>query len=58
VLVDEVFEVSQLDPNELRDRLQRAQDALSEAEEGSEEARQADRERRRNEAFLRIAEAG
>jgi F-type H+-transporting ATPase subunit epsilon len=47
VLVDEVFEVSELDPNELRDRLQRAQDALSEAEEGSEEARQAYRERRR-----------
>jgi F-type H+-transporting ATPase subunit epsilon len=56
ILVDEVFEVSELDPSELQDRLQRAEEALSNAEEDSEEARQADRERRRNEAFLRIAE--
>jgi F-type H+-transporting ATPase subunit epsilon len=56
VLVDEVFDVSDLDAADLRDRLSRAEQTLETAEEDSEEARQADREARRYRAFLRIAE--
>ena len=54
VLVDEVFEVDQLDSSDLQDRLKRAEDAISEAEEGTEELRAAEREKRRYEAFLKI----
>jgi F-type H+-transporting ATPase subunit epsilon len=57
VLVDEVFPVDQLDPGELRSRLDRAEQTLSQAEEGTEERRAAEREKRRYEAFLKIAEA-
>ncbi len=55
VLVDEVFEVDQLDTSELQDRLKRAEDEISKAEEGTEELRAAEREKRRYEAFLKIA---
>jgi F-type H+-transporting ATPase subunit epsilon len=55
VLVDEVFEVDQLDRSDLQDRLKRAEDEISKAEEGTEELRAAEREKRRYEAFLKIA---
>jgi F-type H+-transporting ATPase subunit epsilon len=55
VLVDEVFEVDQLDSSDLQDRLKRAQDEHDKAEEGTEELRAAEREIRRYEAFLKIA---
>ncbi len=56
ILVDEVFGIDDLDPSDLRDRLQRAEDGLSSSEEGTEERRAAEREKRRYEAFLKIAE--
>jgi F-type H+-transporting ATPase subunit epsilon len=56
VLVDEVFEVDQLDRSDLQDRLRRAEDECSKAEEGTEELRAAERDKRRYEAFLKIAE--
>jgi F-type H+-transporting ATPase subunit epsilon len=56
VLVDEVFDVDDLDVSDLRDRLKQAEDELSKAEEGSEEKRAAERDKRRYEAFLKIAE--
>ena len=56
VLVDEVFEVDQLDRSDLQDRLKRAEEEISKAEEGTEELRAAEREKRRYEAFLKIAE--
>ena len=58
VLVDEVFDASELDAADLRDRLSRAEQTLETAEDDSEEARQADRECRRYRAFLRIVEGG
>jgi F-type H+-transporting ATPase subunit epsilon len=58
VLVDEVFGVDDLNPADLRDRLQRAEDELSSAEDGSEERRAAERDKRRYEAFLKLAEGG
>ena len=57
VLVDEVFEVDQLDRGDLQDRLKRAEQERDGAEEGTEELRAAEREVRRYEAFLKIAEA-
>ena len=56
VLVDEVFDVDDLDVSDLRDRLRQAEDEISKAEEGTEELRAAERDKRRYEAFLRIAE--
>jgi F-type H+-transporting ATPase subunit epsilon len=56
VLVDEVFEVDELNAGDLQDRLRRAEEEASNAEEGSEEKRAAERDRRRYEAFLKIAE--
>jgi F-type H+-transporting ATPase subunit epsilon len=56
VLVDEVFEIDELDTSDLRDRLKRAEDEVSKAEEDSEEKRAAERDKRRYEAFLKIAE--
>jgi len=55
VLVDEVFEVDQLDTSDLEDRRRRAEDEVSKAEEGTEELRAAERDLRRYEAFLKIA---
>jgi F-type H+-transporting ATPase subunit epsilon len=56
VLVDEVFEVDDLDVSDLRDRLKQAESELEKAEEGTEERRAAERDKRRYEAFLKIAE--
>ena len=56
VLVDEVFDVDQLNSSDLQDRLRRAEDECQKAEEGTEELRAAEREKRRYEAFLKIAE--
>jgi F-type H+-transporting ATPase subunit epsilon len=56
VLVDEVFDVDDLDVSDLRDRLKQAEDEISKAEEGTEELRAAERDKRRYEAFLKIAE--
>ena len=58
VLVDEVFEVDQLNSSDLQDRLRRAEDEVSNSEEGTEERRAAERDKRRYEAFLKIAEGG
>ena len=56
VLVDEVFEVDDLEVSDLRDRLRQAESELEKAEEGTEERRAAERDKRRYEAFLKIAE--
>ena len=55
VLVDEVFEVGELNASDLQDRLRRAEEEASKAEDGSEEKRAAERDVRRYEAFLKIA---
>jgi F-type H+-transporting ATPase subunit epsilon len=55
VLVDEVFDVEDLDTNDLQDRLRRAEEECEKAEEGTEELRAAERDKRRYEAFLKIA---
>ena len=57
VLVDEVFEIDDLDRGDLQDRLKRAEQECEKAEEGTEELRAAEREKRRYEAFLKIAGA-
>ena len=57
VLVDEVFEIDDLDRGDLQDRLKRAEDECSRAEEGTEELRAAERDKRRYEAFLKILDA-
>jgi F-type H+-transporting ATPase subunit epsilon len=58
VLVDELFEVDELDSADLQDRLRRAEQVIEKAEEGSEERRAAERDKRRCEAFLEIAGGG
>jgi F-type H+-transporting ATPase subunit epsilon len=58
VLVDEVFEVDELNTSDLQDRLRRAEEECSKAEEGTEELRAAERDKRRYEAFLKISEGG
>ncbi len=55
VLVDEVFEVDELNSSDLQDRLRRAEEEASKAEDGSEEKRAAERDVRRYQAFLKIA---
>ena len=57
LLVDEIFEIDELDSSDLEDRLRRAEDEISKAEEGTEEMRAAEREKRRYEAFLKIADS-
>ena len=56
VLVDEVFEIDDLDRGDLQDRLKRAEQERDDAEEDSEERRAAERDARRYEAFLKIAQ--
>ena len=56
VLVDEVFEIDDLDRGDLEDRLKRAEQECEKAEEGTEELRAAERDKRRYEAFLKILE--
>jgi F-type H+-transporting ATPase subunit epsilon len=58
VLVDELFEVDDLDTSELQDRLKRAEQEIESSDENSEERRVAERDKRRYEAFLEIAGGG
>jgi F-type H+-transporting ATPase subunit epsilon len=55
LLVDEIFEIDELNSSELDERLQRAESELEKAEEGTEERRAAERDKRRYEAFLELA---
>jgi F-type H+-transporting ATPase subunit epsilon len=55
LLVDEIFEIDELDSSELQQRLERAESEVEKAEEGSEERRAAERDKRRYEAFLQLA---
>ena len=55
LLVDEIFEIDELNSGELEQRLQRAESELEKAEEGTEERRAAERDKRRYEAFLELA---
>ena len=55
LLVDEIFEIDDLDSGELEDRLRRAEEEIENAEEGTEELRAAERDKRRYEAFLELA---
>ena len=57
LLVDEIFEVDELDSSDLEDRLRRAEDEIEKAEEGTEERRAAERDKRRYEAFSKILDA-
>jgi F-type H+-transporting ATPase subunit epsilon len=56
VLLEEAHAPEDLNVAELKDRLQRAEQALEQAEEGSEERRRAERDKRRWETFIEIAE--
>jgi F-type H+-transporting ATPase subunit epsilon len=55
LLVDEVFEIDELNSSDLEERLRRAESELEKAEEGTEERRAAERDKRRYEAFLELA---
>ena len=55
LLVDEVFEIDELNSSDLEERLRRAESELDKAEEGTEERRAAERDKRRYEAFLELA---
>jgi F-type H+-transporting ATPase subunit epsilon len=57
VLVDEVFEVDELDSSDLQDRLKRAESERDKADDGTEELRAAEREIRRLEAFLKMTKS-
>lgn len=58
LLVEEAYEPSALNPEELRERLSVAEHEYEQADEGSEKRRVAERTRRRLETFLSIASAG
>jgi F-type H+-transporting ATPase subunit epsilon len=55
VLVDELFEVDDLDTSDLQDRLKRAEQEIESSDEDTEARRVAERDKRRYEAFLEIA---
>jgi F-type H+-transporting ATPase subunit epsilon len=55
LLVDEIFEVDELNSGDLEERLSRAESEVEKAAEGSEERRAAERDKRRYEAFLELA---
>jgi F-type H+-transporting ATPase subunit epsilon len=55
LLVDEVFEIDELNSGDLEERLRRAESEIEKAEEGTEELRAAERDKRRYEAFLELA---
>ena len=55
LLVDEIFEIDELDSRDLEDRLRRAEDEIERSEEDTEERRAAERDKRRYEAFLELA---
>ena len=55
LLVDEIFEIDELDSGDLEDRLRRAEEEIENSEEDTEERRAAERDKRRYEAFLELA---
>ena len=55
LLVDEIFEIDELNSGDLEERLQRAESEIENAEEDTEELRAAERDKRRYEAFLELA---
>jgi F-type H+-transporting ATPase subunit epsilon len=55
LLVDEIFEIDELDSRNLEERLQRAEQEIEKSEEDTEERRAAERDKRRYEAFLELA---
>jgi F-type H+-transporting ATPase subunit epsilon len=55
LLVDEIFDIDDLDSSDLEERLRRAEQEIENAEEGTEERRAAERDKRRYEAFLELA---
>ena len=55
LLVDEIFEIDELDAGNLEDRLRRAEEEIENSEEDTEERRAAERDKRRYEAFLVLA---
>jgi F-type H+-transporting ATPase subunit epsilon len=55
LLVDEIFDIDDLDSGDLEERLRRAEQEIENAEEGTEERRAAERDKRRYEAFLELA---
>ena len=55
LLVDEIFEIDDLDAGNLEDRLRRAEEEIENSEEDTEERRAAERDKRRYEAFLELA---
>lgn len=55
LLVDEIFEIDDLDAGNLEDRLRRAEEEIESSEEDTEERRAAERDKRRYEAFLELA---
>ena len=58
VLVDELFDVDDLDTGDLQERLKRAEGEIESSQEDTEERRVAERDKRRYEAFLEIAGGG
>jgi F-type H+-transporting ATPase subunit epsilon len=56
LLVEEAHRPEDLDPSQLRDRLQEAERRLEESDEDSEKRRTAERDQRRWSRFLQIAE--
>ena len=55
LLVDEIFEIDELNTGDLEERLRRAESEIDSSEEGTEERRAAERDKRRYEAFLELA---
>jgi F-type H+-transporting ATPase subunit epsilon len=55
LLVDEIFEIDELNSSDLESRLERAEKEIENAQEGTEELRAAERDKRRYEAFLELA---
>jgi F-type H+-transporting ATPase subunit epsilon len=55
LLVDEIFEIDELNTSDIEERLRRAESEIENAEEGTEELRAAERDKRRYEAFLELA---
>jgi F-type H+-transporting ATPase subunit epsilon len=55
ILVEEAYAPSELDPAQLRDRVQEAEREIEKAGDDTEKRRVAERDRNRSEVFLRIA---
>lgn len=58
LLVQEAFPPDQLDPGQLRERLQEAERQLESSDDDTERQRLAERDKQRWEQFLKIAEGG